>query len=163
MPAKPLVAVDSPRETPPKPKKHKPVLKFRLWPIIATELDARWAAKQGAGAAVFCAIATAVVAVWSHYSTDMARQSGLNVLALLDALLFAAVAIGLYLNSRIAAVAGLVLYALERLSVPVEANLKAIVMVALLVLCFISGVRGTFSLHRFRREARNQPGAPIVP
>jgi hypothetical protein len=146
-----------------KPKKHKPALKLGMWPIIASEEDAKWATRQGAWAAVFCASATAAMAVWSHYSNEVAMVSGLSLFALLDAALFAAVAVGVFLRSRVAAVGGLLLYAAERLAAPMDANLKALAMLVVLVACYISGIRGAFAYHRYRAQAKLDPTAPIGP
>ena len=160
----PIVRLPSGEIAPsPKEPKYRPTLRFGLWPVIDGVQAARWAVKQGLFAAVFCSCATVVFAVWAHYSAEVAETTGLNLLALLDAAIFAAIAVGMYFNSRLAAVAGLLLYVVERVGMWRVTKASNLVLIVILTLCYVAGVRGTFALHRFRREAKRAPNAPIVP
>jgi hypothetical protein len=72
-----------------------------FWPEVSTLEDARWAIKQGVWAAVFVAVVTGIVsfvALSLHKSVLGVSGSGL-----VDAAIFAAVAWGIYKNSRFAA------------------------------------------------------------
>jgi len=144
-------------------KKFKPELKGGLWVVIGSPEAARWAVKQAVAAAVFCTVATAGVAIWAHYSPEMAARTGLNIWALFDAFIFLAIAIGLYFNSRVAAVAGLAFYLFERAMALPSTPPSAWIVIAILIMGFIGGVRGTFAHHRFAREAPVPMDAPIQP
>ena len=144
-------------------KKYKPTLKAGMWPVIDSPEAARWAVKQGFGAALFCTVVTAGIAIWSHYSTDMAAMSGLDIFALADAALFLFIAVGLHFNSRVAAVLGLGFYLLERALVIGNTQPSTVVMIVIIIVCFISAVRGTFAFHRFKRDTPEPPDAPIEP
>jgi len=104
-------------------------------------------------AAIFCTVATAGMAVWAHYSPEMAARSGLDLWALLDAFIFFLVAIGLYFNSRFAAVAGLTFYLLVRILSIQSTPPSAWFVIIILIIGFVGGIRGAFAHHRFVRES----------
>ena len=74
-----------------------------FWPDVSTLGDARWATKQGVWAALFVACVTAIVSLAAL--TMHKPVLGVSGSALIDAAIFAAVAYGIYRNSRFAAIA----------------------------------------------------------
>jgi lysylphosphatidylglycerol synthetase-like protein (DUF2156 family) len=82
--------------------------------------------------------------------------------SLLDAALFGAIAIGIYRHSRVAAVAGLVLYMFEIVGkymlfeepIPTYGGWWIIPLAFTLV--FLGGVRGAFAYHRLQRAAAQE-------
>jgi len=148
-----------------KTPKHKPKLRFGgLWPIIRCTQDARWAVKQGMWTAVICAVVTTVFAIWAHLSAPAAlTELGVSLLSLIDATMFFGVAVGLYFNSRFAAVAGLGLFLLARIMMWRPEQVGQLVMMAIFFLGFVSGVRGTFAFHQFKKKADDSSTAPITP
>ena len=83
--------------------------------------------------------------------------------ALVDAAIFAAVAVGLWRYSRTAAILGLAFYLIERVYMWSQFGFHAVAMAVILTLAFVSGIRGTFSYHRLRSEARADSANPLRP
>ncbi len=87
-----------------------------------------------------------------------------------DAAFFVAIGIGIYRFSRIAAVAGLTLYLIERVLIFQQQGEKALTGLALYLLiiftfAFVNGIRGTFAYKRLLRAQRESargspPSAP---
>lgn len=120
------------------------------WPEIKNIEQAVQASNMGVGAALF------VVAVNALISTISAIQHtailGVSAAGYIDASLSALAAWGIYRKSRVAAIAGLCLFLVEKIyqfATQPNAALGLLVAVALLAL-FISGVRGTLAYHRFK-------------
>lgn len=128
-----------------------------IWPSVDTRDGALWATKQGLWAAVFCAAVTAGLALLGVAQVQFARDFGMDVGALVDAFIFAAIAFGLWRQSRVAAWAGLLLYLAERIYMWSQYGLKNPVIAAILILAFIGGVRGTSALHAMNRQAQESP------
>ena len=121
------------------------------WPSVGTVEGAKGAAKAGFIAAVLVALITAAFATWALYSNGPVAGF-IDPWAYLDAVLFGAIAFGIYKESRAAAVVGLLLYLVEKgYQVVLTGQLQGAVMTILFVLFFVSGIRGTFALHRLRR------------
>ena len=76
---------------------------------------------------------------------------GIGASALLDAAIFAAIAFGIKRRSRFAAVAGLILYILERLYMMQRTGAGGLVMGVIFTLLFINAVRGAFAYHRMNQ------------
>lgn len=128
-------------------EQYKPRLKLGLWPVIDSVEAARWAVKHACWMAMLCAVATAGFAVWSYFSPGVATRTGLNLFALVDAAVFLAIGIGIYFNSRVAAVSGLLLYGMERAISIGSTRPSAGILFVIIGVGFINGVRGTFALH----------------
>ena len=155
-------------DTTEKNSKHKPELRFGgLWPVIANELDARWAVKQGMWTAVVIAAFIAVSGVWSYLSPppEIAEGSAIWTLisSVIDVGVYIAIAVGLYLNSRVAAVASLTVYLATRVLLWQPEHLGQIVLIAIFTLGFVSGIRGAFAHHRFKASRPLSPNAPLEP
>jgi hypothetical protein len=132
-----------------KPKRD---LKNIFLPQIATLSEAQKVGRQGTWAACFVAGLTALVAVAS-LSGILPADFPIKGWALVDAALFGVIAWGIYRMSRVAAVAGLAVYILERIYMQSALGAKAgsgIVVTILIILAFINAVRGTFAYHRMK-------------
>lgn len=105
------------------------------------------ACNAGFGAAVFVAVVTTIVAFASLTGVQAVPGATVNLLALIDAAVFAAVAWGIRRHSRLAAVAGLALFVLEKVGTP-PPNPGGWLVAAVLLGCFVAGVVGVFSHHR---------------
>lgn len=120
-----------------------------IWPSVVDIASAEKAAKQGAWAAVICAVITSVAAFIGHLNSNF---YGFDAWAFLDAGLFAIVAFGIFKLSRVAAVFGLFLYSLERAVMWAEHGPKNPVLALIFILFFISSVRGTMEYHKFKKQ-----------
>lgn len=132
-----------------------------LWPAVDTEEQARYAARQGMWAAVIVAAVTAFFVALVMAGVSPLPGTTFDASALLDAAIFAALAWGIYKDSRLAAVSGLGLFLLERVFFFLEtgpSNTDLILALAL-TLAFLHGVRGTFALHRLRTRANTAEAA----
>jgi hypothetical protein len=124
------------------------------WPTIIDKKSAMAAARSGATAAFTVAGITGLFAALAIF--DILKL--LDPTAFLDATLFFAIGLGVRIKySRLAAVAGLLLYLLEVASriadPPVKTSSPVGVLTVIFILFFISGVRGTFGYQRFRQTS----------
>ena len=126
-------------------------LKKAFWPDIYDEHAAMNAARYGFWAAVLCSAATALLAVLGHLHLVKTTE---GLVSVLDAAVFALIAIGIYRHRRLAAVCGLVLYLVERVSMWSEVGPANAPLVVILTLAFINSVRGTLWLSAHKREQR---------
>ena len=122
-----------------------------FWPTVGTVDDAKGATKAGFIAAILVALITTAFASWALYSGGSVAGF-IDPWAYVDAVLFGGIAFGIYKESRAAAVAGLLLYLVEKaFQIASTGELQGAVVTVLFVLFFVSGIRGTFALHRLRR------------
>jgi hypothetical protein len=129
-----------------------------IWPNITDAVSARFAAKQGMGAALFCSGTTLAFVYLAHQGVAMVQ--GLNETALVDAAVFAVLGFAILRMSRVAAAAALVLYIIERFAMwrsVTGVGGASIPMMAVILLCFISGVRGTLAYHRYNDPRYSDP------
>jgi len=119
-----------------------------IWPVIFDVNSAEKATKQGFWASIYCSGATIVLIILAYYG---AQVGSYNLYALTDAFLFAVIGFGIWHKSRTAAVAGLLLYIIERADAWLTAGPKNPVMAIIITLLFIHSVRGTFSYHKFKK------------
>lgn len=121
-----------------------------FWPNVDDVQGATWASRQGFWAALFCATITTGAVVLAELGVEFLRRMGMDAWALIDAVIFAAIAFGLWRHSRFAAWAGLLVYAFERIFMwSVQGPINPVVA-AIFVLAFVGGVRGTHALYRLR-------------
>ena len=128
-------------------RKNEPVRWY--WPQIGNRADAIEASNAGFWAAVFCASVTALFATISIFTHS--AVIGVNAGAYLDAVLFGIVAWRIRSRSKVFAVLGLCLYVVEKIyqyATQPHVAIFGIFMVIVLLLAFISGIRGTFAFHR---------------
>ncbi len=119
-------------------------------PDITDSASAKEVASYGVGAALFVTTTTTIVAVLSKYLGHPVL--GIDIWALLDALLFGVAAWRIHRMSRSWAVVGLVLYLFEigerLVHGRIQIGLSLIVMLGI-TLYFINGIRGVFAFHRY--------------
>jgi hypothetical protein len=127
-----------------------------IWPIITDAASAKYAAKQGMGAAFFCAGLTVLFVLLARQGMSLVQ--GINERALVDAAVFAALGILILRMSRVAAVAALALYIVERIVMWIKISsvgVASIPMMIVIVLCFVSSIRGTFAYQRYKGSSYN--------
>jgi hypothetical protein len=116
-------------------------------------------AQRAASWAIVIAVFTAVFAVLALFGVPMIQ--GLDGWALIDAALWAGLAIGLWRMSRLAAIAGLAAIILEHLFTPTrEVGMVYLIATLLAVLAFVNGLRAAFAYHRFLKP-RPQSFGPV--
>jgi hypothetical protein len=117
------------------------------WEDVSDLSGAEKAINGGLWAALIVAGITTLVVCLSFAGVQLL---GLNAWALLDAAMFAAIAVGIKRKSRFAAVAGLCLYVVERIYMMQRGGAGGVVMGILFTLLFINAVRGTFAYQRLK-------------
>lgn len=123
---------------------------YGLWPEVTTIAGARSAVMYGVWAALFSAIVTALLAAWA-LGSGRAALGFVNAWAFVDAAIFAAIAFGIYKESRVAAVFGLVFFVGEKiLQVMDTGSLRGSFVAIIIILCYAISVRGTVALHKLR-------------
>lgn len=128
-----------------------------IWPSITDTVSAKEASKQGIWACIWCAGATLLFVTLSFLGLSVL---GIDAWALIDALLFIIIGYGIYKMNRIAAIAGLSLYILERIMMWFEQGLEVVPVVAILIiLLFINSLRGIFAYHRYAKDEQKKLSA----
>lgn len=126
-----------------------------LWPPIDDIEDAKKAAHIGAGCAFLVAIITAIFTSLSL--RGMKLFPGLNASSFVDVGLFLMIGFFIYRYSRIAAVAGLLLYAGEQILMMKTMGFRFSLIPLFFTCHFISGVRGTFDYHHMKKSELQEP------
>lgn len=130
-----------------------------LWPDVYTARSAQSAARQAMWAAFCCSGLTALTAFLANNGVTL--MGGDTRMAVLRALLYGALAIGIQRMSRSAASLALLIFLLERTQ-----ESGPIAMTIILLVCFVNGVRGTVEYHRLSPPIRLMPeprSAPVFP
>jgi hypothetical protein len=127
-----------------------------VWPSISDSHSAVKVSRLGFYASVWRAGAAFLFAVLKLFEVGSAS---IDIGALVDILLFIIIGWGIYGLSRIAAVAGLLLYVFERIVMWAEAGTATWVTVMFLTFMFISGVRGVFAYHKYANAAKSEDPA----
>jgi hypothetical protein len=126
----------------------------RWWPSVDDLEGAKEAAHQGAGAAVFVAVATALVSVLTIVGIRILPF--ISPYSLVDAGLFAIVAWRIFKLSRAWAVVGLLLFVAERAdALRYRSTGASLILAIFLVLAFVNGVRGTFAYRKLAMQAES--------
>lgn len=120
-----------------------------IWPSIVDTISAQKASKQGLLASSWCAGATIFLVILAKLGEQVAS---FDMLALADAFLFILIGWGIYKLYRFAAIAGLALYILERISMWVEHGPKNPVIALIIMLMFVNAIRGIFAYHNFIKQ-----------
>jgi hypothetical protein len=127
------------------------------WPNVESAENAAWAVKQAYWATVVCACVTGIAALRAVRGVAFIKSLGINGGSLLDAGVFAMIAIGLRRQSRAAAWSALLLYLVERLFSTVSSGkINTPIVSIVFVLAFIGGIRGANALHRLKRTPPEQ-------
>lgn len=134
--------------------------KQQFLPSVDTLTDAKKAARQGVWASLFVVGMTSVMAVLWFADVQLFDISAM----LFGIVLYALVAWGIYCMSRIAAIAGLILYIIDRIAImsdpQVGVNGFSIGIAVCITMAFVNSIRGTFAYHRLRQ--RPQPEEPTT-
>ena len=121
-----------------------------FWPEISDLASAALAARQGAYVALVIAIATGLFAALASVQYSPTPKEVLDSWAFVDAGIFFFIAVGIFVNSRVAAVFGLLLYIAERIFLMLSVGPKGLLVTVLFTLAFVSSIRGTVAVHRYR-------------
>ncbi|UHQ20298.1 hypothetical protein LVB87_03815 [Lysobacter sp. KIS68-7] len=123
-----------------------------FWPKIDDLESAINAERLGSWAAFAVAAITVVFTTIVVYAGE--EIGGIGPYAYVDAVMFAVIGWRIRRHSRGFAVAGLALWIVEKgyQIAMTDAAKSGAIMGILLLLMFISGVRGTFAYHRFKSE-----------
>ena len=122
-----------------------------IWPSCEDLDSSKEAALNGAKVAFFVAVGTSIVA-FLHIQGILKIFEGMGAEAFVDAGLFFVIGIGLLKISRVAAVAGLLLYIAEQcymFRMIGRPNFMGI----LFSLVLLGAVRGSFAYHRFKKAS----------
>jgi len=128
------------------------------WPDVSTVAGARSARMYGVWAALLSAVVTAIFASWSIVSGKEALGF-VDASGFVDVAIFAAIAFGIYKGSRFAAIAGLVVFAGEKVyQMTVSSTGSGIFLALALTYCYVIAIRGTYALRRLRAgQSTGQP------
>ena len=124
-----------------------------LFPSITNKEKAKQVARQGTWAAGIVALITlvlTVIVISENPALPYNNLPKLDAWAFWDVGIFVAIAWGIYKMSRVAAVAGLVIYIAEQVLIRVsnpKLATNGIFFTVLIVIAFINGIRGTFAYH----------------
>jgi hypothetical protein len=130
------------------------------WPDVSDLQKAQKATRYGFWVAVIVATVTAIsasLALYLHTSI-----LGVDATGLVDVVLFAAIAFGIDRKSRVAAVAGLVLYVTESayMLAAGSRSSSSLVLTAIFTLYLVHGVRGTFAYRKLSTLAATASAPP---
>ena len=120
------------------------------WPKISDQSGAIEASKAGFWAALTVAIITAIFATIALVTQK--EIASVNAWAYLDAVLFSIIAWRIKNYSKIFAIVGVVLFLIEKV-IQIQSNgAQGWPLAIILLLMFVSGVRGVFAYHRYELE-----------
>ena len=135
----------------------KPAKPNFFWPNVETIEGATWASRQGFGAAIFVAVATTIVSLLGIGGNAVAKAWNMSAWSLVDAGCFYAIAAGLWRHSRVAAIGGMSLYLLEQgYTFTKLGRTGSPIIIAIVLIAFLDGVRGTWARRRLMDEAAAQ-------
>ena len=124
--------------------------KIDLWPDTSHLDGAKAAARKGLWAACLVVVAVTGLAFYSEFVSPLLI---FDIWGLIDSLLFALVAVGIWRLSRIAAIVGLGFYLAEQWYLWTISGLGNPIVALLLTLMFVNGVRGTVAFHRLNVQS----------
>lgn len=132
-----------------------------FWPDVSDLDGAKDAAHYGMWCAILVAGVTAIFVVLSFFGT---RLMGITPAALLDVALFAAIAYGLSKYSRFAAVAGFVLFLIEKIyAFVVTGSILGVGVLGVIILFgFLNGIRGAFAYQKLLAAVPPQAAPPAA-
>jgi hypothetical protein len=132
-------------------------MKQWFWPDINEIADAKKVARNASGVAFFIAIVTAAVTFGE--TQGYFKLFGFGPEAYLDAALFLIVGIGIWFYSRIAAVAGLLLYLFEQYMMFQAGQHRVSILALYITIVFLNAIRATFDYHQLKKHAKEEPAA----
>lgn len=124
-----------------------------IWPEVSTYEQARSVARFGFWAAVLNVLLTGML-VWVMNRDEATTDPAMLYWAIADMAVFVPIAVGLFFFSRVAAIAGFVLFAASKafgwFYLSPEPNQPALIIAALFLLFYLHGIRGTVAMARYR-------------
>lgn len=132
-----------------------------FWPDVSNVDEAKKACRSAMWCAVFVASLTTIVALIA-ISGFKGMPLPVDGSALLDAAIFAGIAFGLSRYSRVAGVAGFVLFLFERLYAISKAGflMGGGILGIVLLLAFLNGMRGAFAYYKLQAQTAVPLTAP---
>jgi hypothetical protein len=124
------------------------------WPKITDQATAIEASKAGYWAAVMVASITAIFATIALVTQK--ELATLDASAYFDAVLFFIIAWRIKNYSKLFAIAGILLFILEKIMLAQTQGAKGWPLAIVLLLMFISGVRGVFAYHKYSTSNKPQ-------
>jgi len=122
-----------------------------FWPKITDVESAKAASRAGVAGAGIVVVVTLAFVVWGLLRGSPVANIG--IAALIDAGLFLLIGFGIYRMSRVAAVAGLILYLVELwFTLKTGGTSANVVLPIIIILAFLGGIRGTFGYHKHKRQ-----------
>ena len=128
-----------------------------IWPSITDTVSAKKASRQGVWACGYCVGGTLLLVGLNVFGI---RLYDMDMTALLGAFLFIIIGWGIYKMNRFAAIAGLVLFIIERVVAWSEYGPKSPVVAIIVTLAFVTSVRGIFAYHRYAIAVKTLPSCP---
>jgi hypothetical protein len=147
---------------PPKPSPKPSIWMRWTYPSISSEATALRAARQGAVAAWATAGVTAIWVVLAPTGEAFAKY-GVTKLNLIDVVLSLGIGIGIWRGSFVFAVIGMLFFLTDRILVWTMTGHAPGGLAALMFIGFMNGVRGSYTLRRWRKglEPLGPPPADI--
>jgi hypothetical protein len=135
-----------------------------LFPPVTTLAEAKKTSRQGYWAALIVAGMTTALTIAAISTGGSVLDLPIDAWSFIDVGIFVAVAVGIYRHSRIAAVAGLVVYLLGQVYLWTTMGPQGggWLVGILITLSFINGIRGTFAYHRLRPKATADSVEPVT-
>ena len=127
-----------------------------FWPDVSDLDGAKDATRYG----MWCAaLVSGVTWLFAALSLLGVRMTGITPAAIADAILFAGIAYGLYRFSRFAAVAGFVLFLIEKVFMFIKTGsiLGVGVFGIIILFGFLNGMRGAFAYHKLQEASAARP------
>lgn len=118
------------------------------------------ASNQGVWAAIIVAVVTAFIASIALFTSSSIGE--FDAFSYFDAIMFGIIAIGIRLRFRGFAVAGLVLFIIEKIFQFAQGSFSilGLFIAAFIFIMFVTGIRGTFAVHRFKNQLPEREGEP---
>ena len=135
-----------------------PSTSYAFWPDVSTIDGARRATRQGIAAALLSVGITALFALYA-LTTGEAVLDFISAWSLVDVAIFGLIAYGLHREWRAAAVGGLAFFLIEKIDQMHRSSMGSVGgagVATLMILCYISAIRGTFALHRLRQGGASE-------
>ncbi len=143
--------------------------KFDLFPEINDLKSAQDCARQGTTACVLVIIATTAILLISQASPGSPLPENTTLVAI-ELMIYAGLAVMIYRKSRVASVAALSLYLIDRAAIVIHQIGQGIpinggswFVPLLFISIFINSIRGTFAYHRLRQERQEEIQSPDSP
>jgi len=127
-----------------------------IWPDVTIRRKAQAAIDEAFWAALSFAV---LMAVFATIGLTGFLDPGAGISAYMIAVIYGGIAAGIRARSRVAAVAGLFVYILDRIYFVTTGGPRGVVIWGLILLAFWQGVRGTFA---YAKLPPKQVGVPSI-